>query len=96
MKIVRTLFLISSVVLLATACNCNSDSKADTWSAEQQTEWKSKCMQFMNEQGVEKDNAVDFCDCMYEKTSEKYTPDEAANITADEERELWSECDYSW
>ncbi len=94
MKIVRTFLLTASVILLATACNC--DSKADTWSAEQQTEWKSKCMQFMNEQGVEKDNAVDFCDCMYEKTSEKYTPEEAANITADEERELWSECDYSW
>jgi hypothetical protein len=33
---------------------------------------------------------------MYEKTSDKYTPEEAENITADEERKLWNECDYSW
>jgi hypothetical protein len=95
MKIVRTLLLLTSIIFLAGACNC-PDSKADSWSADQQTEWKSKCMKFMTEKGVEEKNATDFCDCMYEKTSDKYTPEEAENITADEERKLWNECDYSW
>ncbi len=94
MRILRTLLLASSIALIATACNC--ESKSETWSAAQQDTWKSKCMTFMEENGVEKKNAVDFCDCMYEKTSDKYTPEEAENITADEERKLWEDCDFNW
>jgi hypothetical protein len=33
---------------------------------------------------------------MFEKTSDKYTPEEAEGITAEEERKLWNECDYNW
>lgn len=96
MKIFKLLF--ASLILLATitACDCNKDSKADTWSKDQKAEWTTKCKGFMNTNGVEGKNATDFCDCMLEKTSEKYTPEEAANITEEEERKLWESCDYSW
>lgn len=90
--------IISSVaiVLFLSACNCGADSKADTWNDEQKTEWTNKCKKFMKDNGVEEKNAVDFCDCMLKKTSEKYTPEEAANITEEEERKLWEGCDYTW
>ncbi len=40
--------------------------------------------------------ADDFCDCMFEKTAEKYTPEEAVNITEEQEQKIWEECNYSW
>lgn len=94
MKIIRIALMVTGILFFTAACNC--DSKGSSWSADQQKEWKSNCMKFMTTKGVEEPNAVDFCDCMYEKTSEKYTPDEAKNITSEEEGKLWSECDYSW
>ncbi len=53
-------------------------------------------MSFMSERGVAQKDAASFCDCMLSKTSEKYTPEEAAKITPDEEQELWKQCDYQW
>lgn len=94
MKTIKLLFASLSLLFLIAACNC--DSKADSWSDEQKTTWKKSCMTFMENNGVEEKNAVDFCDCMLEKTSEKYTPEEAANITEEEERKLWESCDYDW
>lgn len=96
MNIIKVLF--ASVILLAaiTACDCQDKSKADTWNDQQKTEWTTKCKGFMKTNGVEEKNAEDFCDCMLEKTSEKYTPEEAASITEEEERKLWESCDYTW
>ncbi len=95
MKIIKLLFASVAIIAFVSACNC-ADSKADTWSKEQKTEWTKKCKTFMNTNGVEEKNAVDFCDCMLEKTSENYTPEEAAKITEEEERKLWESCDYTW
>ena len=94
MKIIRLLFVSLGLLLFVSACNC--DSKADTWSSEQKAEWTKSCKSFMETNGVEEKNAVDYCDCMLEKTSQNYTPEEAAKITEDEERKLWESCDYSW
>jgi hypothetical protein len=90
--------MITSLVLLValTFAGCNSDSKAKSWNQEQKDQWTAKCLKFMEERSVQKDQAVDFCDCMLKKTSEKFTPQEAEKITAREERELWKECDYQW
>jgi hypothetical protein len=33
---------------------------------------------------------------MLEKTSDKYTPEEAAKIDLKGEQELWQDCDYQW
>ncbi len=94
MKIINLLFVAFGLLLITGSCNC--DSKADTWSDEQKAEWTKSCKEFMKTNGVEDKNAVDFCDCMLEKTSKEYTPDEAAKITEEEERKLWESCDYTW
>ena len=82
------------LLFVASACNC--DSKADTWTQEDKAKWTKSCLTFMETNGVEENNAKDFCDCMLDKTSKKYTPQEASEITEDEERKLWESCDYSW
>jgi len=75
---------------------CNTNSNADKWSSEQKAAWTQNCMEFMAQQGVDDKDATGFCDCMLTKTSEKYTPEEAAAINEADERKLWEECDYSW
>ncbi len=92
-----TLFISSFLfIMFIGACNCGGNSKADTWDEAQKAEWTNNCMKFMETNGVEEKNATDFCDCMLKKTSEKYTPEEAAGITEEEERKLWEGCDYTW
>ncbi|MDD2527722.1 MAG: hypothetical protein PHT26_06800 [Lentimicrobiaceae bacterium] len=81
-------------VLLLSACNSNSKSK--TWTADQEKQWKTECVQMLVDKGVTDAVAEDHCDCMYQKTSEAYTPTEAAALTLEQERKLWRECDYSW
>lgn len=93
----KNLISAISVVALLLLTACNSNSKSKTWSAEQKEQWKTECIQMLVEEGVAETNiAEDHCDCMYEKTSEKYTPKEAASLTDEQEREIWRECDYSW
>ena len=94
MRTIKLLLVTFGLLLFASACNC--DSKADTWDSDQKAKWTNNCKKFMKDKGVEEKNAVDFCDCMLEKTSEKYTPEEAVNITEEEERKLWESCDYDW
>ncbi len=96
MKIIKLLFAFVIMAALFSACNYDNKSKADSWNDQQKTVWTNKCTGFMKTNGVEEKAAVDFCDCMLDKTSEKYTPEEAANITEEEERKLWEECDYTW
>lgn len=84
------------VAIVGVFSACQTNSKADTWSADQQKEWKKSCMTLLLDNGVEKSVAEDRCDCMFEKTSEKYTPEEAAKIDIKQEKKLWEECDYSW
>lgn len=96
MKVLKLLFATVIILAFAASCDYGEKSKADTWSEQQKTEWTNNCKQFMKNNGVEDKNAVDFCDCMLKKTSKKYTPEEAANITEEEERKLWEECDYTW
>lgn len=81
-------------LLLLAACNSNSKSKA--WTVDQKEQWKTECEQMLVEEGITAAVAEDHCDCMYEKTSAKYTPEEAAALTVEQEREIWEECDYSW
>jgi len=94
MKKLFNLLLFVAVVGLFTSCQ--NPSKADSWNADQQKEWKKTCVSLLQDNGVEKSVAKDRCDCMFEKTSEKYTPDEAAQINLKQEKELWDDCDYSW
>jgi len=78
------------------SCACNTHSKANTWSEQQKSKWTTECLELMKSNGMKDKAAKDFCDCMLEKTSDKYTPEEAANITREEERKIWENCDYQW
>lgn len=89
---------ISAIAVLAllVLSACNSNSKAKAWTADQEKQWKTECVQMLVDNGVPDADAKDFCDCMYDKTSAKYTSAEAAALTIDQEQEIWEECDYSW
>ena len=90
------LFLLAIGLIFAVAACTNPESKADTWSEEQKAEWTTKCLEMFKTIGEDKGLAEDKCDCMLKKTSEKYTPEEAINITEEEEAKLWQECDYQF
>jgi uncharacterized lipoprotein len=92
----KLISLIVIFVIVGSLSSCNSNSKAKTWDEKQQKKWKKDCIELLTDNGVEKPDAEDFCDCMYKKTSEKFTPEEAENITTEQERAIWNECDYSW
>lgn len=92
----KKLILALSIGLLFVAVACKSDSKAGTWSADQKTAWKTKCTKILTDRGVAEADANDYCDCMFEKTSKKYTPEEAESLTTEQVQEIWQECDYSW
>lgn len=93
----KTLIIpIAMFILLFSAVSCASGSKADTWSNQQEQKWKTECKKLLMSNGEREATAEDYCDCMYDKTSEKYTPEEAAKLTENQEREIWDECDYSW
>ena len=92
----RTLIFMVFIILLGGISSCNQKPKKTTWSDEQKTKWKSECKQLLGGRGLYAKDADALCDCMLKKTSEKYTPEEAAKITTDEERKLWQECDYQW
>lgn len=77
------------------SCN-NASSKSDTWNDNQKAEWKENCEEFLITKGVDRGDAKDFCDCMLEKTADKYTPEEAEKITVEEQQEIWQACDYQW
>lgn len=96
MKIKTLLSGILFMSLLVGAGSCQNNSKEKSWSEAQKTKWKSECQGLLTDRGLKADAANDFCDCMLKKTSEKYTPEEAAKITTEEERKLWNECDYQW
>jgi hypothetical protein len=93
----KTLFYsFAFVVLTAALFACNPNSKADTWNPDQKKKWKTECKSLLMKNGEREATAADYCDCIYEKMSAKYTPEEAANLTIEQEREIWDECDYSW
>jgi len=89
-------FLMLSIGFLFVIAACNDNSKSDTWSKEQEAKWKEGCMELMQENNIPNGEAEGTCDCIFKKTSEKYTPEEAAKITEEEEGKLWQACDYQF
>jgi len=93
----KTLIVIILFLILSGGIeSCQNNSKEKTWSSEQKTKWKTECQKLLINRGLKTKDANDFCDCMLKRTSQKYTPEEAAKITIEEERKLWNECDYQW
>ncbi|RLD30796.1 MAG: hypothetical protein DRJ02_05445 [Bacteroidetes bacterium] len=93
-KIKYVAFVVGMIFIMVSCTNYNS--KSDTWTEKQEMQWKKNCLRMLEENDVFKGSAEDVCDCMFEKTSEKYTPAEVTNLTEDQEREIWEECDYNW
>lgn len=92
----KNLISVMAIVALLAMTACSSNSKSKTWSADEEKQWKIECIRVLVDNGVPEADAKDFCDCMYLKTSERYTPKEAAALTVEQERNIWKECDYSW
>ena len=92
----KLIYLVVILGVVGFLSSCNTPSKAGTWSSQQEQTWKTACMGLLTGNGVDKPTAEDRCDCIFEKTSEKYTPEETEHITVEKEREIWEECDYSW
>lgn len=89
-------FLIGIIGLMSVMFSCSTNSKRNTWSKEQEKEWKSKCVNLLEGGTTTRAVAEDHCDCMFDKTAKRYTPEEAAALTVEQERQIWEECDYSW
>ena len=95
MKTIKHFLFLGILLVFLGSCG-NTNSKSSTWSDQQKTEWTENCIELLTESDVAKDDAKSTCDCMLEKTSEKYTPEEAKSITKEEEQKLWQDCDYQW
>jgi hypothetical protein len=95
MNKIKYLLVLVSFILVAGCCN-NTDSKSDTWSDEQKAEWTQDCLKMLEANQTFKGVAEDVCDCILTKTSESYTPEEAAKLTREDEQKIWEKCDYSW
>ena len=95
MNKIKYLLVLMSIILVAGCCN-NTDSKSDTWSDEQKAEWTQDCLKMLEANQVFEGVAEDVCDCMLKKTSESYTPMEAAKLTREQEQKVWEKCDYRW
>jgi len=94
MKTFNFFILTLGFMLMAGLSGCQSKTKS--WSQAQKETWTTNCMKVMTDRGVDQKDAAGLCDCMLKKTSEKYSPEEAVNITPEQERQLWQECDYQW
>lgn len=95
MKGIPYITVLISIFLFTGCCN-KADSKSDTWSDEQKAEWTDNCLKMLEENQVFEGVAEEVCDCMLEKTAESYTPEEAAEISREEEQKIWEKCDYNW
>ena len=92
----KNVLLIMMIGVLSFITSCNSSPKTKSWSAEQEKKWKTECTDLLTGHGTTKAEAEGYCDCMFQKTAEKYTPAQAAKLTAEQERKIWEEFAYSW
>lgn len=88
-----TLVLSFSMMLIMA---CSSNKTVAPWTEDQKSTYAVNCQKFLVERNVDTADATSFSECMLEKTSSKYTFEEATNLTDDQARKLWQECDYQW
>lgn len=93
MKFFSKTGIIAIVLTLMAAC---SQSK---WSEADQEKWLKNCRETFVEKATDKEEKAqleDLCDCMLKLTSRKYTVEEAQNMTEDQMRQLFNDCNYSY
>lgn len=92
----KHLLQIALLVLFLSAASCRSKHNMAPWTAEQKKVWITNTKAFLTNSGVAEKDAVDFANCMFEKTSAEYTFDQAAHLNDEQARKLWQKCDYTW
>lgn len=76
---------------------CDTKTKEASWSEEQKENYVNNCLAgFGDVPETEERNVEALCDCMLELLMRDYTPEEAKNISMDEQREILANCNYSW
>ncbi|MCB0497369.1 MAG: hypothetical protein KDC79_14605 [Cyclobacteriaceae bacterium] len=94
---VTGVFVSIGLAALLSLSSCNQ-SKSD-WSQEDKDKWLKTCNDTFANNAVrqdDKEQLEDLCKCMLDETSRKYTVEEAANLTIDDQRKLLENCNYSW
>mgnify|MGYP001042379030 CR=1 FL=1 len=90
----KAVTLLLSILLLI---SCDTSTKEASWSEEQKENYVNNCLAGFGEvPKTEERNVEALCDCMLELLMRDYTPEEAENITMDEQREILTNCNYNW
>ncbi len=76
---------------------CDTSTKEASWSEEQKKNYVNNCLAgFGDVPAPEERNVEALCDCMLKLLMRDFTPEEAKNISMDEQREILANCNYSW
>lgn len=89
----------SKMGILAIALILIASCSQSKWSEADQEKWLNNCHEsFVNKATDKEEKALleDLCDCMLKVTSRKYTVEEAQNMTEDQMRQLFNDCNYSY
>jgi len=90
----KSLFIFLTFLFLLA---CDTSTKEESWSEEQKENYVNNCLAGFGEvPATEERNVEALCDCMLELLMRDFTPEEAKNISMDEQREILSNCNYSW
>ncbi|MBR9997371.1 MAG: hypothetical protein KFF73_00300 [Cyclobacteriaceae bacterium] len=93
MKLLLSLKSLALSIMLMAAC---SQSK---WTEAEQDQWLKICYENFVNNAVDKEEKAqmkDLCNCMLKVTSRKYTVEEAADLTLEQERKLVQDCNYTY
>ncbi|MGK7393182.1 MAG: hypothetical protein ACNS62_01370 [Candidatus Cyclobacteriaceae bacterium M3_2C_046] len=92
MRLFLTLMIFSFISL-----SCETDTKEEFWNEQQMENYRQRCYAgFQEADPQELDEAKNLCDCMLEEIMEDYTPEEAENITEEEQLQILTDCNYNW
>lgn len=88
--------LFGGALSLAILSACGSGDSKD-WSDDQKKAVTDRCLTMLEAGNSSTDGTVeDFCDCMTDKTTEKFTPVEAEALSGDDYKKILEDCNYSW
>lgn len=73
--------------------------KREFWTEQQEKAFLEACKKrYVDpvEKRSDKKLMLDLCDCKYQVTSRKYTPEEAQRLSRNQVMDLMEECNYNW
>lgn len=76
---------------------CNHETKEDSWSEAQKENYLTRCEEGFVDAKPDEERAIEgLCECMLEEIMEEHTPEQAKNITPDQQRQILVNCNYNW